>query len=177
MKEKKKVKAKRRRVPPARNQGIVISGNDPVRASYAEITKKLKANIDLDAVGVEIKAIRKMKAGVVSMSVGRGQQGGEAAKKLRVAIEVVFGADTGVQIHSNSLRLHVLGICGDDDPADIRDGFIKEVVPSDQVEVRWTRPDRGGNIVAAFDVTEHAALRLLKKGRIKVGLISCRVPF
>lgn len=64
-----------------------------------------------------------------------------------------------------TLRLLVLGICGDDDPIDIRNCFIWEGVPCDQVAVKWTKPDRGGNKMAAVDVPEHTVLQLLKKGR------------
>lgn len=71
--------------------------------------------------------------------------------------------------------MHVLGICGDDGTPDIKQGLTREGVPPDQVKVRWMRLDRGGNQVEAVDVPEHLALQLLKKGRIRVGLISCSV--
>lgn len=103
--DKKTQKKKVQRVPLSRQQGIVISRSDPVKASYSEVTKKLKENIDLDSIGVGITEIRKTRSGGVSMRVGKGKQGACAAEKLRVIVKAVFGTDAGVRINSNTLRV------------------------------------------------------------------------
>lgn len=108
---------------------MVISSTDPNRISYSKMTKKLKSSIDLDALGVMVNEMKKTSSGAVALAVGIRDRGAEAAEKLRVAIEAVLGANTGVRISSNTLRLHVMGVSGDDDSAEIRDGVIREGVP------------------------------------------------
>lgn len=135
----------KRKFPPARDQGLVISGIDPQKVSFADMAKKLKNEVNLDTLGVKITAMWKTKSGAMALFVGRGEDRAMAADKLRVAVEVVLGTDAGVRIRSNTLRLQLLGICGDDDPTNICSGFIRGV-SSEQLAVKWTRPDRWGKM-------------------------------
>lgn len=170
-----KKERRKRAVPPSRNQGIVISSADPGKISYSEMTKRLKISIDLDAIDVKVTEMKKTSSGAVALAIGRGDQRAEAAEKLLIAVEAFLGADAGVRIRSNTLRLHILGISEDDDPTDIEAGLQREGVPPSQVTLKWARPACRGNQVAAVDVPKNVARRLSKKGRIRVGLVQYRV--
>lgn len=66
---------------------------------------KLKKDIDLDTLGVKITEMRHTKSGAVSMADGKGAETALAAEKLKVAVEAILGSYSGVQLHSNLLRL------------------------------------------------------------------------
>lgn len=86
----------KRRAPPARNQGVLISATDSEKLSYTEMCKKLKSDVDLEALGVKVTEMRRTKSGAVALAIGKGKSGAQASEKLRVAVEVVLDSDAGV---------------------------------------------------------------------------------
>lgn len=107
--------------------------------------------------------------------VGRVAKGASAAKKLKVAVENVLGPVAGVRLWSNFLRLEITGVSIDDGRTDVLDGLEREGVQLDGLKVNWLNPARNGVQTVSVDVPEHEALKILKKGRIRVGLVFCRV--
>lgn len=80
----------------------------------------MKSGVDLDALRVQITEMCRTKSGALTLVVGKGEVGARVAKKLRVAVAAVLGADAGVQINSNTLLLHVQGISGENVPTEIK---------------------------------------------------------
>lgn len=95
--------------------------------------------------------------------------------KLKEAVEAALGPDAGVRLQANLTRLEIQSVSGNDDRKEIEEAMTREEVPPDQLVVKWLRPWQGGNQYAVIEVPEHLALRLLKKGQIRVGLVYCRV--
>lgn len=139
------------------------------------MAKRLKEAVDLDSIGVKVTEMKFARSGAISMSVGEGAGAAEAAVKLRVAVEAVLGADAGIRVRSNTLRLQIVGICRDDDPTDVRSGVLREGIPAERVHVWRMKPMCGGNQLATVEVPEHAGLQTLKKGKLRVGLVYCKV--
>lgn len=131
----------------------------------------MKEEIDLNKLGVKVTGLRRTNRDAITMSVGKGVQRVAAAEKLKHAVEAVLGPDAGVGLQSNLVRLKIQGICGDDD----QQGLSREEVPPSQLTVKWMKPTRGGNPSALVEIPEHLALKLLKKRKIRIGLVYFRV--
>lgn len=144
-------------------------------ASYAEITKKLKSGMDLDTLGMKVTAVKFTRNGAVSMMVGVGTEGELQAEKLKAAVEAVLGPDTGVRLRSNTIRLEVHGISASNDHQEIQEEMAREGVLPPQLVIKWMRLTYDGNLMASVEVPEPAAMKLLQKGRLRVGLVYCRV--
>lgn len=80
--------------------------------------------------------MKRSRSGAVAIAVRKGEEGAQAAEKLRVVVEAILGTDAGVRIHLNILRLHLLGISGDDGPPDIEEGFTRESIPPSQIRIK-----------------------------------------
>lgn len=102
---------------------------------------------------MKVTVMRHTKSGAISM----------AAKKLKVAVEAVLGLDARIRLHSNLLRLEIQGMSIDDDYRDIQEGISKKDVPLSQLKINWMKPAHNGTQMALVEISEHAALRLLKK--------------
>lgn len=84
-------------------------------------------------------------------------------------MEAALGLGAGFRLQTNPTRLEIQDISGDDE----EDAMRREEVPLDQFTVKWIRPTRGGNQYALVEVNEHAAKRILKKARFRIGLVFC----
>lgn len=62
-----------------------------------------------------------------------------------------------------------------DNDCNVDDGLVRESVPLDQLSVKWKKVVRDGNQTVFVEVPEHLALKLLKKGKIRVGLVLCQL--
>lgn len=155
--KQKRTKQKRKRVvPSACSQGVVISAVYPNKINCAEMTKRLKSGVDLDSIGAKVTEMSYMKSGAIAVKVGKGAGAAEAADKLRVAVEAVLGANAGVTVSSNSLHLQALGISRDDDPTDVKEGLERGGMPPAQIGFKWMKPIRRGNQMATMEIHEHA---------------------
>lgn len=97
------------------------------------------------------------------------------AEKLRTGVEAVLGANAGVRFRSNILCLEVQGLSVDDNTQDIHVGFEREGRQTRDLRMKWVNHPHYGTQVPLVEVPEHVALRLLKKGRIRVGLVYCKL--
>lgn len=65
----------------------------------------MKNEIDLAALGITVIQLRHTKTRSISLAVGKDEEAALAAEKLKVAVEAVFGSETGVRIYCNLLHL------------------------------------------------------------------------
>jgi hypothetical protein len=87
---KKKAKMKTIISAPSRQQGIIVTDIDESNCSYAAIAKKLKDNVDLEAIGVRIGEIIRTKTRAISLSVGKVAERALAAEKLKATVDTVL---------------------------------------------------------------------------------------
>lgn len=157
-----------------RDQGEAIAIKTSSTTSYADVIKEMKRKIDPTAIGVEIKGIRRTKAGelLVKFDKGEGQ-----AEKLKNAIGDTFGDD--VKIRSVA-KNHIIDMRDLDESTEV-DDLINALMVATNSDVQTSfrilnvRDSFGGTKQALVQLPEHLAAPLLRAGRIKVGWVMCRV--
>ncbi|XP_050426594.1 uncharacterized protein LOC126836913 [Adelges cooleyi] len=167
-------KTTRRKLAPPRPQGIVISRADG-GGSYADIARKLKDNIDLNALGVSIQAVRKTKEGHLAITVGKGADASQAALKLKAAAQDLLGSDIGIRASSNKQVVEIRDISAEDGAGDVYAGICQEGANMNEVSVQRITPSYGGTQKAIVTVTAEVANDICKKGKVRIGWVLCRV--
>ncbi|KAJ8934071.1 hypothetical protein NQ314_013609, partial [Rhamnusium bicolor] len=170
-------------VPPRRNdnrgrrkierqrdtEAIVIKAG---AASYAELVKSVKKSVDPVMMGVEIKALRKTRAGEMLVVTNRG--GAEPLRK-EIAEKV---ADAQIKNVSNAGKtLHISGIDITTTKEDV-EGSIAAALTNEgkeNINVKALRPTRNGSQIATVTIPTVEADTLIKEGKIRIGWVVCRV--
>jgi hypothetical protein len=75
---------------------------DESNCSYANIAKKLKYNVDLEAIGVRVGEIRRTKFGAISLSIGIGAEGALAAENLKSTVDDILRNKVTVRVKSQT---------------------------------------------------------------------------
>lgn len=175
MKKSKTSLKESRKFPQSRQQRVVIPGSSSEMSSYVEVMRKLKHGINIEELGVNVTRLTHTKSGCILMAVGRGAESALAAEKLKVAVEAVLGSDAGVRLQTNLLRLEFHDVSVDDNMSDVQEGFQREGVRPANLKLNWIKANRSRIQTVSVQIPEHEALRLLKLGRIRNGLVYCRL--
>jgi len=157
----------RKRIPTA--EAVTIS-NPKEGTSYAEVMKKVMAEVNLQEIGVEVSRTRRTKAGAILLEVKSKTGADLLAERLRGAI----GDQARVSRPSRTTQILVVNIA---------DWLEEERVVEDirradeglQAASIAVRNNTGGGRVAAVKVSMATALRLSAAGSIRVGMGNCRV--
>lgn len=156
-----------------RNKGETLTIKTD-NCSYAEIVKEMKNAIKPEEIGVGIKKIRKTADGnvLIEMTKGDGQ-----AKKLEGAIKGSLGENVNVQTFIEKYLLDIRDMEETTENDDIISGILKASAETDasKITVRNIREYYGGTKQALVEVPGNVAVTILKKNKIKVGLVICRV--
>lgn len=173
-KKKTKMKPGNKKTHVAPSQGVIISKGKGA-GTYADMVKKLKEEIDLETIGVQIKSMKRTKDDGIFMLVGKGVKAAEDAKKLKLAAKDVFGGDVEVKDSSRPLLIEIRGIGQDEKEEDIVTGVCRHGTIPEEVRVRKMGPSFGGTQRALVSVPAKTAGKVIAAGRVLVGLISCGV--
>lgn len=80
-----------------------------------------------------------------------------------------------MRLRTSTARLEIRGLSEYDNDCDVKEGLVREGVPLDQPSVKWKKATRCGNQTVLVEEPEHLALKLFKKGQIRVVLVLCRL--
>jgi len=149
-----------------RVEAITI-GNPTAGSSYADIMKKVMADVNLQDIGVEVQRTRRTKYGAILLEVN----GKSEADTLAARIKAAIGDQATVSRPSRLTKVLVINI------ADwLEEGRVIRLADDGLCTAPITvRKNVGGGRVAIITTTMTTALRLLESGSIKVGLSKCRV--
>lgn len=141
-------------------------------ATYAELLKNVKDNVDIQKAGIQVRSIRKTLKGDLLLEVEGGQI---KATELKEAIEEKV--DNEVHITNYGTVLHVLDIDATTTIKDVENGINSAVGHrnTEFVKVKALRPSRDGNQIATVHTTRNVAKLLLNAKRVKIGWVNCRV--
>lgn len=87
--------------------------------------------------------------------------------------------DTKVFVKSSEATVHITDIDADIDEEELKKEIVKNGVDisEKQLTVASLRPNRSGNQTATVKMKKDAAAELVKRGRIKIGWVLCRLRF
>lgn len=148
---------------------MIVKNNS---TTYADLLKTVKDKVDLTKVGVQVKTIKKTREGDLLLEV-RGDR--QKADALREAINIKTG--NKVSLINNETIIHVLDIDAaltkEEVERTIRDSLDSRGAQT--IRVTSMRPSRDGNQIATVRTSRATGSILMKKGRIKIGWVGCRI--
>ncbi|CAI6353237.1 unnamed protein product [Macrosiphum euphorbiae] len=173
-KKKSKMKPGNKKTHVAPSQGVTISKGKGA-STYANMVKKLKDEIDLETIGVEIKSMKRTKEDGIFMFVGKGTKAAEDVKKLKREVENVLGGDVVVKESSRPPLIEIRGIGQEEKEEDVVSGICRYGAIPEEVHVTKMVPSFGATQRALVSVSAEIAGKIIATGRVLVGLISCGV--
>lgn len=146
-------------------EAVVIKTNI---STYAETLRNIRAVIDPEDIGVDIKAVRKTKDNNIVVVTNTGK----AETLHREIAAKIKGVETHVTGNNKTVLIF-------DIDATIRGTEIEEIIKKetreDGTQVKTIRSTRAGTQVATVVIPARAADALIHKGDIKIGWTRCRV--
>lgn len=175
-KKKAKMKSKKKKRAPRLTwngtQGVVIQSDG---TSYAEVAKRIKEDVDLESIGVKITSVQQASSGGIILNVGKGAEAAVAAARLQAAVEGVVGNSASVKSSAKPALIEVLGVGCTEETEDVISSLIKEGLTKEEIHMRYFIPSFKGMKRVVVAIPGAAAQNILKKGRLTVGLVECRV--
>jgi hypothetical protein len=152
-----------------RGDAIVVDGKD---MSYADMIKSLRTRLT-DAGTVEkIQNVRKTANGNLLIKIGKDA---ESVKKkisevLQNAIVKVLDGNKGAIVNIRDIDSTM---CADEIKNSISE--TSDIQAKNKVFVKSLRPTRDGGQVATVGLSDEDGRRLIKRGKVRIGLGMCRV--
>lgn len=171
-KRKKEEQAEKPKQKPARRKGEVLSIAARGTTTYAEVLRQMKKNIDLNTVGVSVTGIHRTKNGNLAIRTKTGQ-----AEKLKAALAAKVSGDFEAKALTKRYLLDIRDMDEATEVGEIVEALLAFGTEEDRnvTSVRNIRSSYAKTRQALVETSEKIALQVLKKGKIKIGWLMCRV--
>lgn len=157
-----------------KNETVIIRPN--CSTSYAEVVRKLKDNIDINALNVSVKTMRKSEKGDLILQIDKGKKQVEAAERLRKAIVEVLGKEAKVEFNPKATLVEIKDLESETTEEEVKNAVAKATDTSpNSISVIRILPSFGGDKMAVVKINCKEAEKLNKAGKLTVGLVRCRV--
>lgn len=162
---------KKRRKATTRPRFDAILVKPEAGKTYKEALESLKKGVDPAASQVQIESFRSTKEGAILVRVLKGAGNKEAFK---TALTTAIGGDGSVRDLTSKAKLEILDLDPTVTASDIISAMTSDfgVTPSG---VHVFNPNKRQECMAVVEVEDSAATTILRKGRLKVGWINCRI--
>ncbi|VVC35249.1 Endonuclease/exonuclease/phosphatase,Reverse transcriptase domain,Zinc finger, CCHC-type, partial [Cinara cedri] len=159
-----------KRPPRSRPQAVLVNVS---REDFPELAKKIRSGVRQEVVGDRVIGMRQVRSGGLLIEVR-----GDTAQVEAIRAEVARSA--GEEVSVKSLQAMTMVEVRDLDQWSTSEeisGAINAATDADQAAIRVLsiRQQFGGTQAAVILVSRDVAGKLLASGRLKVGLVSCRV--
>lgn len=149
---------------------ITIKTND--KMTFAEALHKIKRQECLQEV--EVTAARKTAAGFLLLQFGKGT-GAEKVDEIQNKIANAMGEEISVTKTLRKLVIQINDIDPVTDATEVKEKMTQEL-PGEEIKILPLKAGFGGMQRTVATVNDTAAARkLVEKGRIKIGFVSCRI--
>ncbi|XP_074036343.1 uncharacterized protein [Leptinotarsa decemlineata] len=139
---------------------------------YADLLKTIKAAVNPDEIGADIKEIRKTRNNEVILTVQNGRNKAEDLKKA--LMEKIPDATT--LLLSNKKTVHIKGMDATITENDVSETISKIISKeADTFEVRALRPAYGNRQNATLVMSANDADKLIELKSVKIGWTMCRL--
>ncbi|KAI5753673.1 hypothetical protein M8J77_002353 [Diaphorina citri] len=148
-----------------RSEAVIIKTDV---TTYAETLRNIRAVVNPEDIGVEIKSVKMTKDNKVVIVTEEGKAEKlhkEIASKVKGIETRVTGSDTAIVI---------LDIDASINGKEVED-YIRKTTKEYETHVRSLRTGRGGTQIATVTMPSKTAEELLKTGDIRIGWTRCRV--
>lgn len=139
--------------------------------SYADLLKSVKNSVNIQEKDIEIRAIKKTNKGDLLLEVTGGK--GKAVELKQTIEEKNRNAE--VTIQTDEIILHITDIDASIESKELKEEIMKaEDIQDHQVRIISIRPSQNGNQTATVALKKAAAIRVINRGKIKIGWVNCR---
>ncbi|XP_031781360.1 uncharacterized protein LOC116416573 [Nasonia vitripennis] len=163
------LRKKAEKTPRRRGDAIVVRP-EPGK-TYAEILGQIKARVKPEELNTEVKYLSKTKEGGVLIGVGKSD---DKMESLKTAIQTAIGKVGTVRGKISRITLEIRDIDSLTTPDDVRSAITAETGEED-AKVHLFEPNTREQRVAVAEIDQIKTTALLKKGKIRIGCINCRV--
>lgn len=149
---------------------VAIKGGN---STYADLVKKIKENVNVNEIGVQINKIRRTEKGDVVLTVAGGE---ENAKTLKNEIQKKH-EDLEITTRSQGkMNLFVMGMDTTTCEQDVKSGIATaQNIEEAKIRVLSLRTGRYDEKTAIVELPRPQATRLLVARKVKIGWINCAV--
>ena len=140
--------------------------------SYAETVRAMKAAIDPDEIGVTVQKTEKTREGNVRIVVKERKPGAKATLADRI-VEKIESAEVKMQTKETVLIIRDLDDSITKD--EIKEAILGITPLGTNAKIGDIREGSAGTFSATVSLLPEGATEILKKGRIKIGWIRCRI--
>nr|CAH7745932.1 unnamed protein product [Callosobruchus chinensis] len=161
---------RRTQISANRDENLIIKVGE---RNYADLLREVKQKVDVEKIGVNVKSLRKTGSGDIMMTLEGGK---DMANTLQKEIkDKIAGANTTTWKNERVIHITDLDvlITEEDLQAELRKAL--GVDNNNVFRVSGLRPTKDGNQAATIIVDRNLGAELLRKGRLKVGLVQCRL--
>lgn len=163
---------KRVRRRPQKADAVVVK---PTNILYADMVKKIKNEITIEEMGVNLKAMRKTQNGDLLLEMSKETKK-EDVGRLQEAIKNVIGSNGMCKRLAQTVGIEIRDFDETTDRQEVIEALRREIGDNpDLFEVYNIRKDLRGTASVRARICMKEATNLLKKGRIKIGWVFCRV--
>ncbi|XP_037814629.1 uncharacterized protein LOC119605529 [Lucilia sericata] len=170
-KEKRKKEKTKTKIRFDQGEALTIKANTD--ATYADVLKEMKKNIDPSKIGVDIKTMRRTINGdiLIKFNKGEGQ-----AEKLTRAIGNTLGNNVTIKTVKKNCIVDIRDMDESTEQEDIISALktVTDMVLTD-IKILNVRESFGKTKQALVQIQEDAAAILLRNNKIRIGWVMCRV--
>lgn len=163
-------KAEKRRGPRQRHEALLIRPS--AGKSYADVLGEIRQKVKPEDKGAVIKSLRKTKAGDLLVELGQplDTQGG-----FKEDLQTALGSDATVRVLETKVALEVRDLDELATEGEVSSSLKAALASAVEAKVFVSKANARGQKMAVVTLGAKDADTLLKKGRLKVGWVSCRV--
>lgn len=142
--------------------------------SYADIVSAIHAKIKPDEMGVDVRSVRRTRAGGVLLELGRTSVEVRATFSAALKQTVDVASEVAEMVPKSTVEIRDCDCCTTE--TEIEEA-LRRVIPeySGQMKVKLTRPNSRQQRLALIKMEAQAVKKILDAGRILIGFVSCRV--
>lgn len=151
-------------------EAITIKINEGI--TYADTLRKLKADVDPKSAGAEISVVRRTRSGDILVEFKKGTD----TENFKKAVETAMEGKGSVKSLQKLYPLEIRDLDGSITKDDLIEA-VKNTTGDSSLNVRIYSLREGirGMQIAVIGVPANATDQLLKKGKIEVGWVKCRI--
>lgn len=167
---KKGIRQEQRPKLTRKSQTITVNGNQG--ATYADILKDLKSNVNPEECGVTVRRIATTVTGAVQLTVTESKSGGNEDLMNRIREKVTTARDVKENRRLENIVLMDLDL--DVDKTEVTEALIRESgVSKEELKLNDFRPNRYGTKMLTVAMPPEFAVKILRQRRFKVGWTNC----
>lgn len=142
--------------------------------TYAEIVNAIHLGIRPDEAQLDVRSVRKTRAGAVLLELGKTTP--EIKAKFSEALKKAVGQNSSVMELTPKVTIEVRDFDCCTNEQEIEEALKKNLENyNGAIQVRLTKPNIRQQRLAFIRLEESVALKILEVGRIKIGFVSCRI--